>query len=309
MPLLFQRSMNLRKQLSIFSLSKGLFEDLVSDRIIKKGKVICSTHLFFIAGLPKSGTTWLSQLLTTAPGIVKLNGSMIRRYPKNPKLVNVHDVSHEMLTCAPKNCLSLLKLHLNPYPRNFSILENHDIRTVVLIRDLRDVLISRLYHILLWKSHWDNKRLVNLPQEERLLESMKGVIPELDVYVIDYFKSWISGWIDRAEAYPEDTLIIKYEEMKTDLFSVMKRIFSFYEYKVTDEDIRKVISKQNRIQKKHRKRELKMNLKLTGRAHSTFRKGLTGEWRNEFNQEIKEFIKEHAGDILIKSGYENDLSW
>ena len=301
--------MNFKNHLLSLVEYENLFKDIFSDRQVKKGKVQCNTHLFFIAGIPKSGTTWLCQLLSQSPGLVQLNTSLLRQYPQHSKLENIHDVSPQMLSCAPKNRLSFLKLHLNPYPRNFSILDDYNIRTVVLIRDLRDVLISRLHHILLIKSHWDYKRLNNLPNESRLLESMKGIIPELSVYVIDYFTSWISGWIDKASTDPEKILLIKYEEMTLDLLSVLKMIYKFYDYPISDNDINKVIIKQKMKHKNDQKRGLIKNIKLQGRAKSTFRKGIIGGWQNEFNLEICEFFKEHAGDILIKSGYENDFLW
>tara|TARA_Y100000031_G_C8193047_1_gene372344 strand:+ start:393 stop:1172 length:780 start_codon:yes stop_codon:yes gene_type:complete len=259
--------------------------------------------------MPKSGTTWLCQLLALTPGMVQLNKSFIRNYPGRPNSINIHDVDPQMLTCAPQNSLSFLKLHLNPYSRNFSILEDHNIKTVVLIRDLRDMLISRQYHVIANKSHWDNKRLMNFPPESRLLESMKGVIPELSVNVIDYFIFWVNGWIDKTVTDPNKTLLIKYEEMNSDLFFVLKKIYKFYEYYIDDAMISKIIIKQKKKHKNEKKRSLEENLKLIGRYRSTFRQGIVGQWQSEYNSETKDFVKNYAGDILIKSGYEKDLSW
>ncbi|OIJ18549.1 hypothetical protein BKP45_19090 [Anaerobacillus alkalidiazotrophicus] len=41
----------------------------------------------------------------------------------------------------------------------------------------------------------------------------------------------------------------------------------------------------------------------------TFRKGQLGNWREEFDQEIKQAFKHVAGDILIQLGYEKDDKW
>ena len=54
---------------------------------------------------------------------------------------------------------------------------------------------------------------------------------------------------------------------------------------------------------------LKKDFQLNGNYESTFRKGLIGEWRELFNEEIKNIFKEKAGDLLIKSGYEKDKNW
>ena len=300
---------NLKRLFPFLFQSIENFHDHLADLKVKNHKVLCANNLFLIAALPKSGSTWLTHLLSVVPGMVQLDRSKIRDFPQNPKLIHPHDISFEMLNSAPPNCLSFLKLHLNPYPRNFYILESFNAKTIVLIRDLRDVLISRLYHIILMDDHWDKKRLLCLPEESRLIESMKGIVPQISLNIIDYFSFWISTWIDRVSSHPNETLIIKYEDMKTDLFSVMKSIFKFYDYKISDEGIKAVILKQSKVHKNDRKRSLKNNLKLTGRSHSTFRKGSIGEWQNEFDQEIIDYFKLHAGEVLIESGYENDLSW
>ena len=57
------------------SLESNLGEILVpTQRVteVKKGKIVCGTHLIFIAGMPKSGTTWLCQLLLFSYPIVHL---------------------------------------------------------------------------------------------------------------------------------------------------------------------------------------------------------------------------------------------
>ncbi|WP_408006224.1 sulfotransferase domain-containing protein [Pseudalkalibacillus sp. A8] len=41
----------------------------------------------------------------------------------------------------------------------------------------------------------------------------------------------------------------------------------------------------------------------------TFRKGLIGDWKNEFDLEVTNAFKEVAGSLLIELGYEKDLEW
>lgn len=40
-----------------------------------------------------------------------------------------------------------------------------------------------------------------------------------------------------------------------------------------------------------------------------YRKGVAGDWKNHFTEEDKQVFKDNAGDMLIKLGYERDLSW
>ena len=43
--------------------------------------------------------------------------------------------------------------------------------------------------------------------------------------------------------------------------------------------------------------------------NSFLRKGVSGDWKNHFNSQAKEVFKYHAGDLLIKLGYEKDKNW
>ena len=44
-------------------------------------------------------------------------------------------------------------------------------------------------------------------------------------------------------------------------------------------------------------------------VNSHFRKGVAGDWRNHFDDELKTRFKILYGDALIAAGYEKDLNW
>ena len=56
-------------------------------------------------------------------------------------------------------------------------------------------------------------------------------------------------------------------------------------------------------------KSLSGNLKQAGRQKTTLRAGKIGEWKECFNERHKDIFKKEAGDVLILSGYENDLDW
>ena len=166
-------------------------KDFYNDYCVRLDLIKFERHLLFIAGLPKSGTTWLEQLFNYTPGLVQLNKSRLRKYPsiQSLNLKHSHYIHPEMLSCAPKNLLSFLKLHLDPHPENLNILEESGLKTVVLIRDIRDKLISRYYHVMNDQNHWDYERLKNISSQSRLIESMKAKDPESSMLVIEYYNS------------------------------------------------------------------------------------------------------------------------
>jgi hypothetical protein len=50
------------------------------------------------------------------------------------------------------------------------------------------------------------------------------------------------------------------------------------------------------------------NMGLTN-VSATFRKGTTGQWREEFTSKVTEEFKRRAGNWLIHLGYEKDNEW
>jgi hypothetical protein len=44
-------------------------------------------------------------------------------------------------------------------------------------------------------------------------------------------------------------------------------------------------------------------------VYSHFRKGISGDWRNCFGEEHRQFFKKHHNDLLVTLGYEDDDSW
>jgi hypothetical protein len=42
---------------------------------------------------------------------------------------------------------------------------------------------------------------------------------------------------------------------------------------------------------------------------SHYRKGTPGDWRNYFNEQHKQYFKEHYNDLLVRLGYENGYDW
>ena len=44
-------------------------------------------------------------------------------------------------------------------------------------------------------------------------------------------------------------------------------------------------------------------------AHSHYRKGISGDWKNYITGPVKEHFKKQYGALLIKLGYEQDYSW
>jgi len=288
-----------------------LISDLHSDYLALTGRVAYKHHLVFIAGLPKAGTTWLEELIGGVPGYVRLNNSLIRSFNGSELLSHPHGVNHTMLSSAPPKRYSYLKLHTHFTPEYVQILTEFSIRPVILIRDLRDMMLSRYHHIMSEPTHWMYDSIKNLNFEEGFTKSLNGINPYTvtspDETVLDYFKYWLEGWFEYIESNPEGVILVSYEEMKNDLHQALNKILRFHEIYFDSQAIDRIIERQT---KKHKPgATLSDGLKQAGRQKSTFRKGQIGEWRECFSEQHKDIFKKKAGSVLILSGYENNLDW
>jgi len=142
-------------------------------------------RILFIAGLPKSGTTWVENFFFNVPGYCP------RKISGDPNIIIKQDLPYNAFEKIPKYGYSYIKTHVNPTEENFKILENANIKKIiVMIRDNRDVSISRYYHRL---------KRPKKPNEPNYLDYRKMDIDEalFNSIELDINKSmpWIKGWI------------------------------------------------------------------------------------------------------------------
>ncbi len=289
--------------------SRLLLHDINQDYLAVRGKVNYPTPLILVIGLPKSGTSWLEQLLNEVPGYIQLNNSVLRNFSGKRLLNNAHDVSREMLASCPQNRYSYLKLHTHFSQANIDIINEFGIRPIVMIRDIRDMMISRYHHNMNEPEHWMYPTLRDMPPEEGFLRSMFDIDGIKGFDPIDYFVRWIEDWLAYERDNPGSVCVVRYEDMKLDVNATLQRLLSFVGIDFDAATIANIVKRQEHAYRNINKSSLKQKFKNRGRLRSTLRKGQVGEWAEFFTPEHKELFKEKAGHTLIASGYEKDLSW
>jgi lipopolysaccharide transport system ATP-binding protein len=164
----------------------------------------------------------------------------------------------------------------------------------VVIRDLRDTLIS-LYFSMRYSHPELNEFIQNTRNQLEKIDVSEGLI-----FLTDYIAplARIQGsWIDSGE------LIVKYEELFTNEVDSFMKIFKYCNLKYPKKLLLDAI-KENSFEKKSRGRKAGIeNIK------SHLRKGIPGDWKNYFSENLKDTFKKKYGEILIKTGYEKDLDW
>jgi adenylylsulfate kinase len=242
--------------------------------------------VLFVAGLPKSGTTWMSKLLGMIPGYHE------RAVYDPSRLIQFHDISPMVFQLMPNYSYSIIKSHTKYSPENFSVIRSHLDKFIVMYRDLRDMAISRYFHVLNEDSHRHCRLYQQISQEDGILHSMNIV---RRAYV-----SWVQDWRAMALAYPEAIIEVRYEEMHADVRGTMNRVLTFLDIHAGDRLLDRMADTQLRAP---------VDLKKSLARGDTKRKGIVGDWRNLFTEKHKDHFKEMAGQLLIDLGYEQDMNW
>ena len=166
----------------------------------------------------------------------------------------------------------------------------------IIIRDLRDTLISAYFSLKISHPVLDNrieewrKHLNQVALEAGLIYLMEKWLP----YCANIQWSWL---LSGEKLY-------KYEELLDDDVHMLKMILiDKCKMDISSNELEKAIISHRFI-----------NM-TNGRARGVedvtahARKGIAGDWENYFTDEVKAMFKIYYGDLLIASGYEQSFKW
>lgn len=270
-------------------LEKMIFQDRLYNLINPKNHINKNMpNLIFIAGLPKSGTTWLFQLLRELPGYHPA-------YVYDPDGCNLlHKICTDNFAHLPAYGHYVMKLHTEYSVETTEIFEKFNIKPIIMYRDLRDQCVSRYFHVLNDSLHRDNKLYSSLTKEEAMTHNIQ--------VTIDYYMSWIENWLAGVKKKPEQFHEIKYEILRANPIETLSAVLSFFRITLSPNEIEQITQKVA----SQTKFDIKENFI---KKSSTARKGIVGDWRNHFTENHVKIFKEKCGQHLIDVGYEKDLDW
>lgn len=249
------------------------------------------THnILFVAGMPKSGTTWLENMLGCFPGY----GPLLIPESQFPERIKGEEFDlPEDTFSRMKNMLVVSKMHLAWTPTNGRLLNEYKIPYVVQYRDFRDMYVSNYFYIRMTPWHFRHGDVVRMDISEFLDMCIEGHLP-------DYVKV-VDAWRDNRN--PEHSMMLRYEDLIADTFGCMQQVRSLFDLPATDEELAKIVEDNSFASLSKGRKQGQEN------AQSHFRKGVAGDWKNHFTDKHKDAIKAVAGDWLIKHGYEENLDW
>ncbi len=248
---------------------------------------------FLVTEYPKSGGSWLGQLLS---------GYFDIPFPRNT---------------FPKFGMSLVHGHYLPSKRSENIK-----RIFWLIRDGRDVMVSLYYHYLFLTERSRDKLKDVLYYRRKLnfknIEEIETNLPRFIEFIFTHKPSPVfrigheGNWQSFNEKWQNyllkskgdcNLINVSYEVLLADTGKEFERII----LNITGEEadrirVKKVVDKFSFLNQSKRN----PGEENTG---SFLRKGIVGDWRNKFSQEAREVFDYYGGEFLIKAGYENNHNW
>lgn len=267
-----------------------------------------------VNSIPKSGTNLLLRLLTLlgfekydwwvgAPlitGSYPLARRILRGYGRQrvtvgidtPKKVNRQWLKHRIGripggTAFVAHC---------PYEAEMDdLLRSESIRTVCILRDPRDVVVSHLHYLKGNPRHHLHKEYLKLPNDhERLIVSIRGgKLGRHSLLSLEERYRRILDWEKYGSA-----MLIRFEDLvgpkgggSPDAQRQAVEKLAVHLDLATDETATSFACEN-----------------LFG-SSSTFRKGQIGGWKSELSDQHRDTVKDVAGKLLIELGYEERFEW
>ena len=232
-----------------------------------------SCENIYLAEFPKSGGTWLAQMLSEL---------FVLPFPRNTSV-------------STQPCI----LH------GHHLVSSKHKKIIHLIRDGRDIMISAYHYFLLNENNPEKKSW----KKRTGIKDLKDVKANLSLFIELFFENYRSGltnkkWPDFIDHYlsQKHVIQVKYESLNQDPISELTILLKDLSLIISNEKITHAVKKYSFHSQSGRK---------NGDENPTafLRKGVVGDWKNYFNNDSAEIFNFYAGDALVTAGYEKDKNW
>ena len=263
---------------------------------------------FILNSVPKAGTHLLCRAIELFPGVKP--GIQIRKAMEvqadsftagHPVMVPLGIETNSLvpLACA-QNVLGQLRRgshgygHFHYSDELAGLLSGMGMKTILILRDPRDVTVSHAHHIFRAPRHRLHKHFQSLPEAARLMTCIRGCVADGHLLrnVDERFRA-VLPWLSQPFNYTtffEKLVGARGGGSQQAQVKELTNLARHLRMACTRRDIERIPDE------------------LFGNT-ATFRQGSIGSWRNSFGEEHKRAFKEVAGQLLIDLGYEKNLDW
>ena len=186
-----------------------------------------------------------------------------------------------------------------------------DAKLVYIVRDGRDVLISERFRNFVEESKFlsgEDKRII----EDLRKDQTPFTNGTRSIFTESFIRRVAKGWAANLQEIEDEGRRLfgdhyfgmRYEDLLSVPFDEMSKLWSFLGVNTVDESLGEKI-KTEMASNPDEEWQAKRNEGIA----SFLPKGQAGNWGRLFTEKDKSTFKEVAGELLIKWGYEKDLSW
>ncbi len=280
---------------------------------------------FFLRGFMKSGTNWVGSLLSSHidvscvgefhwEGVVKSFNDMIKKEPvflpeANPGLTaaareGLEEMVRTTLRAAAEPGSKVIG---GRTPHTIMPIVIRNTPHIVVMRDGRDVLVSRVFH-LYNSPHVATRLFERVPEMAETLKKFQEDPwffrdhPESLLCHKEVVRLSATWWAEHLASDREATqrfpnlpvLFMRYEDIHADVETERARMFEFLGV-----DPKRCADIEGALKPGFEKE----------RPDQFLRKGAVGDWKNYFTDRAKKWFNEYAGETLVEFGYADSLDW
>lgn len=242
-------------------------------------KILCVT-------IPKAGTHLLERALCLHPPL----------YRKALPTIHADNIQQwgslgEILSALSPGQIVMSHLHFS-HDRWQSVVESGT-RCIFMVRDPRDVVVSQAHYILGQRRH-RNHELFRSQKSFRDCVSLSIVgHPDTNLLSIGETLRRFEGWMR------DGVLVVRFEDLvgsqgqgnDTRQREALKTIYNHIGLELDAQTLSHLA------------------FKTFSNRSPTFKNGVAGRWKDDFDDELKEQFKESAAEAIVRYGYESDDKW
>jgi hypothetical protein len=188
------------------------------------------------------------------------------------------------------------------YKNYENIPKDREYKSFYVVRDPRDLVVS--YYFSKKYSHPIMGGLGKIRNRLNDLDDIgKGLIYIIDLLNNDGTFDAVRSWSKHRDNSDEITLILKYENITDKSRLFYKRLFSYLDINIPEELI-------SYFENRYSFENLSFGRKKGEEdVCSHYRKGIHGDWKNYFTEEVKMYFKNVTRGLLEDWGYEENTNW
>lgn len=255
-----------------FRYQQLLYWSTVGVDILRNG----FSRSYYVVGYAKSGTNWLCRLMEGYTGLPVYEPWNHRAPKLDPQIFHV--------------------LRLLPF-------ESVRRRSVYIMRDGRDTMVSRYYDTI-HREPGQKRSAERFIGHEMTDGNIREHLPRFIEFMSTYrggctdYKTHLTYWLDH-----DFSVTVKYEELLADTVGQMRRVLRELTGREPDLTRLEHVVQENSFETKAQRTRGQED------KGAFLRKGISGDWKNNFTPEAARVFDAYAGDLLIQLGYERNRDW